>query len=113
MEPSNYCVRVVKPGMVSNLALRLNPGYFITDSFALSLPMRFQFNAGKGSFSHMLIGLRGELLFTDRLKTATGFPIVVVLRRRPTDRSRPSRRPRIPSAPRRTRSRARSACTPA
>lgn len=74
MEPSKYCVRVVKPGMVTNLAIRLNPGYFITRSFALSLPLRFQFNAGKGSMSHMLIGVRGEYMFTDQTK-ATGIPV--------------------------------------
>jgi hypothetical protein len=74
MEPSSYCVRVVKPGMVTNLAIRLNPGYFITRSFALSMPLRFQFNAGKGSLSHMLIGLRGELMINDQTK-ATGFPV--------------------------------------
>jgi hypothetical protein len=38
------------------------------------MPFRFQFNAGEGSFSHMLIGLRGELLFSE-MKSATGFPI--------------------------------------
>jgi hypothetical protein len=74
LEPSRYCVRVETPGVVSNLALRLNPGYFLSDSFALSLPMRFQFNAGEGPFSHMLIGVRGELLFS-AMKTATGFPV--------------------------------------
>jgi len=74
LEPSSYCVRVVKPGMVTNLAIRLNPGYWLTHSFALSVPFRFQFNAGKGSFSHMLIGLRGELMFSDQTK-ATGFPV--------------------------------------
>jgi hypothetical protein len=74
IEPSKYCARVTKSGFVSNLAIRLNPGYFISKSFALSLPIRFQFNAGKGSLSHMLIGLRGELSFSP-LETATGFPI--------------------------------------
>jgi hypothetical protein len=72
--PTKYCVRVETPGVVNNVALRLNPGYFLTDTFALSLPLRFQFDAGEGSFSHMLIGVRGELLFSP-MKTATGFPI--------------------------------------
>jgi hypothetical protein len=72
--PTKYCVRVETPGVVNNVALRLNPGYFLTDTFALSLPLRFQFDAGEGSFSHMLIGVRGELLFSE-MKTATGFPI--------------------------------------
>ena len=62
--PSKYCVRVEQPGMVANLALRANVGYFLSDSFALSLPLRFQFNAGTSSFSHMTLGLRGEYLFS-------------------------------------------------
>jgi hypothetical protein len=70
--PSKYCVRVEQPGIVANLALRGNIGYFLSDSFALSLPIRFQFNAGTSSFSHMLIGLRGEYLFSPAT-TATGF----------------------------------------
>ncbi|HMI93840.1 MAG TPA: hypothetical protein VK509_20845 [Polyangiales bacterium] len=70
--PSKYCVRVEQPGIVANLALRGNFGYFLSDSFALSLPLRFQFNAGTSSFSHMLIGLRGEYLFSPPT-TATGF----------------------------------------
>jgi hypothetical protein len=72
--PSKYCVRVEQPGVVSNIALRLNPGYFITDGFALSLPLRIQFNSGEGTMSNMLIGLRGELLFSEQ-KEATGFPV--------------------------------------
>ncbi len=72
--PSKYCVRVEQPGVVSNLALRFNPGYFITDSFALSLPIRIQFNSGEGSMSNMLVGLRGELLFSE-MTAPTGFPI--------------------------------------
>jgi hypothetical protein len=74
IEPTKYCVRVETPGIVNNLALRLNPGYFLSDSFAISLPIRFQFDAGQGSFSHMLIGVRGELLFSP-VTAATGFPI--------------------------------------
>jgi hypothetical protein len=70
--PSKYCVRVEQPGIVANLALRGNLGYFLSESFALSLPLRFQFNAGTSSFSHMLIGLRGEYLFSPAT-TATGF----------------------------------------
>jgi hypothetical protein len=75
-EPSKYCVRVETPGLVSNVALRLNPGYFLTETFALSLPLRFQFDAGEGSFSHLLIGLRGEILFS-KMTEPTGFPVSV------------------------------------
>ncbi|MGD8860555.1 MAG: hypothetical protein PVI30_11135 [Myxococcales bacterium] len=74
VEPSSYCARVETPGFVNNLALRINPGYFITDSFALSLPFRLQFDAGEGTMANMLIGLRGELLFS-AMEQATGFPI--------------------------------------
>jgi hypothetical protein len=73
-EPTSYCVRVEAPGFVSNLALRLNPGYFVTERFALSMPVRIQFKAGKGTLSHVLIGARGELLFT-KMDKATGVPI--------------------------------------
>jgi hypothetical protein len=73
-EPSKYCVRVETPGIVTNLALRLNPGYWITDTFALSLPFRLQFDSGEGTLSNMLIGLRGELMF-NKQEEATGFPI--------------------------------------
>lgn len=73
-QPSKYCVRVEQAGVVMNPALRLAPGYFITDTVAVSLPIRFQFDAGEGSLSHMLIGLRGELLFS-RMESATGFPV--------------------------------------
>jgi len=74
MEPSSYCARVPKSGFVVNPALRLNAGYFLSDTFALSIPFRFQFDAGKGSLSHMLIGLRGELLFSE-MESATGVPV--------------------------------------
>jgi hypothetical protein len=74
MEPSSYCVRVEAPGMVPNLAMRLNPGYFISHRFALSMPLRIQFSAGKGSLSHLLIGARGEYLFS-KMDKATGVPI--------------------------------------
>ena len=47
--PSNYCVRVQRAGFVSNLALRMAPGYFVTDYFAISIPIRIQFSAGESS----------------------------------------------------------------
>jgi hypothetical protein len=74
IEPTSYCARVSSEGFVPSVALRLNPGYFITDTFAVSLPIRFQFSAGEGSLSHMLIGIRGELMFR-KMEHATGFPI--------------------------------------
>lgn len=61
MTPSNYCVRVATPGFVPNLALRANLGYWVSDSIALSIPFRYQFAAGKGSLSHMLVGVRAEV----------------------------------------------------
>jgi hypothetical protein len=74
LEPSSYCVRVEKPGLVPNLALRLNPGYFVSKRFALSVPLRIQFAAGAGSMSHILVGLRGELLMS-KMDKATGVPV--------------------------------------
>jgi hypothetical protein len=73
-EPSSYCVRVEKTGFVTGMALRLNPGYFVSKRFALSVPVRIAFNAGKGSMANLLIGLRGEVLFSPMDK-ATGVPI--------------------------------------
>ncbi len=73
-EPSSYCVRVEKPGFVPALALRLNPGYFISKRFGLSLPVRIQFKAGKGTLANLLIGIRGEYLFSEMDK-ATGVPV--------------------------------------
>jgi hypothetical protein len=72
--PSSYCARVETPGMVPSLGLRLTPGYFLSNSFALSLPIRIAFDAGEGSFSRILVGLRGELLFSE-MTEATGFPV--------------------------------------
>ena len=74
IEPSSYCVRVAASGFVPGLALRLTPGYFITDSFALSLPLRFQLDSSGGAFGKVQVGLRGELLFSE-MDSATGFPV--------------------------------------
>lgn len=74
LTPSSYCARVAASGFVPNIAFRLNPGYFITDSFALSLPVRFALDSGEGSLSNLLIGLRGELLFSE-MESATGVPV--------------------------------------
>jgi hypothetical protein len=73
-EPSSYCVRVAASGFVPGLALRLTPGYFITESFALSLPLRFQLDSSGGAFGKIQLGLRGELLFSE-MDSATGFPV--------------------------------------
>ncbi len=62
--PSRYCVRVKAPGFVPGLALRSALGYFVTPRISLALIMRFQFSAGQGTFSHMLLGARGEYMFT-------------------------------------------------
>jgi hypothetical protein len=68
--PSAYCVRVAASGFVPSYALRLNVGYFLTESFALSIPVRLQFPFGKGA----TVGLRGELAFSEQ-KEATGVPV--------------------------------------
>jgi hypothetical protein len=74
LEPSSYCVRVAASGFVPGVALRLNPGYFITESFALSVPLRFQLASSGGAFGAIQVGLRGELLFSE-MDSATGFPV--------------------------------------
>ncbi len=62
--PSRYCVRVKKPGFVPGLALRGAFGYFVSQRLSLALITRFQFAAGVGTFSHMLLGGRIEYLLT-------------------------------------------------
>jgi len=74
IEPSSYCVRVAASGFVPGLALRLTPGYFVTESFAVSLPLRFQLDSSGGAFGKIQIGARGELLFS-KMDSATGFPV--------------------------------------
>jgi hypothetical protein len=74
LEPSSYCVRVAASGFVPGLALRLTPGYFITESFAVSLPLRFQLDSSGGAFGKIQLGVRGELLFSE-MDSATGFPV--------------------------------------
>jgi hypothetical protein len=73
-EPSTYCVRVAASGFVPGLALRLTPGYFITEGFAISLPLRFQLDSSGGPFGKIQLGLRGEVLFSE-MDSATGFPV--------------------------------------
>lgn len=63
--PSKYCVRVKQPGFVFTPALRLGLGYFIEESFALSVISRIQFSSGQGTMAGMLLGLRGEVLLVD------------------------------------------------
>ncbi|MFI5307606.1 MAG: hypothetical protein ACHQ53_09655 [Polyangiales bacterium] len=62
--PTKYCVRVKQPGFVPNPMLRLAVGHFILPRFALVGLMRFQFSHGNGGFSGILLGARGEYLFT-------------------------------------------------
>jgi hypothetical protein len=63
--PSRYCVRVKNPGFVPNLALRAAIGRFVTDRISVAAILRFQFSAGQGTLSHMLLGARGEYLLSD------------------------------------------------
>jgi hypothetical protein len=69
--PSKYCVRVKKPGFVPGMGLRMQVGYFLTEHFALAIPVRIQFGAGEGTLSSVLIGLRGEYQWLK--PKATGF----------------------------------------
>jgi hypothetical protein len=64
--PNKYCVRVKSPGFIPNLALRTAFGRFITPKISLAALLRFQFSAGKGTLSHMLIGARAEYMLTER-----------------------------------------------
>jgi hypothetical protein len=64
LDPSRYCVRVKKSGFATGLALRAAAGYFVTRDVSLALITRFQFSAGEGDFSHLLLGGRVEYMFT-------------------------------------------------
>ena len=69
LAPSRYCVRVKKPGFASALALRAAFGYFVTRDISLALITRFQFSAGVGDFSNLLLGARVEYVFTKTKST--------------------------------------------
>jgi hypothetical protein len=62
--PSQYCVRVNKSGFAPQAALRAAFGYFVTRDFSLAALTRFQFSAGQGTLSHLLLGVRAEYMFT-------------------------------------------------
>jgi hypothetical protein len=64
LRPSRYCVRVKSPGFAPQLAMRAAVGYFVTRDVSLALITRFQFSAGQGSMSHLLLGARAEYMFT-------------------------------------------------
>jgi hypothetical protein len=64
LRPSRYCVAVNKPGFAPQLAMRAALGYFVTRNVSLALITRFQFSAGLGTLSHLLLGLRAEYVFT-------------------------------------------------
>lgn len=64
LAPSRYCVRVKKAGFVPGLALRAAAGYFVTRDVSLAVITRFQFSAGEGEFSNLLLGARLEYMFT-------------------------------------------------
>ena len=64
LAPTRYCVRVKNAGFATGLALRAAAGYFITRDVSLAAIFRFQFSAGVGDFSNMLLGARLEYMFT-------------------------------------------------
>ncbi len=60
--PSRYCARVDPGGLIMSPALRLSLGYFLTERFAVAGVFRFQFEAGEGSLSAILLGGRAEFM---------------------------------------------------
>jgi hypothetical protein len=96
--PSSYCVRVPTSGFVNQVALKVAPGFFISDQFSLSLPIRFQFDHGQGSFAGLLLGLRGEVLFWSQ-EDATGFVAPSVFFGATYGQIQPKPPPRDPSRP--------------
>lgn len=67
----NQCVRVEQAGTLPTYAARLTLGYWIIPRFALAATVRFQFDAGEGSLSSLLIGLRAMYQLTE--PTGAGF----------------------------------------
>lgn len=53
-----FCVRLEQPGFLLAYALRFTVGYWIIPRIAAAATIRFQLDAGQGSFSNLLIGLR-------------------------------------------------------
>lgn len=72
-----YCVRLENPGLLPTYALRLELGYWIVPRFAVSGTVRFQFDAGRGTLSRLLLGLRGHVQLTT--PSATGLNANVFL----------------------------------
>jgi len=70
--PARYCARVNASGFVLTPAMRVTLGYFVLPRLSLAALLRYQFDAGEGTLSHILLGGRGEYLFIGGDK-ATGF----------------------------------------
>ncbi len=58
------CVRLETAGFVPTYALRFTVGYWIIPHFAVAATVRFQFDAGLGTLSNMLLGLRAQYQLT-------------------------------------------------
>ncbi len=72
-----YCVRVEQSGLVPTFALRATAGAYVTSRLGLAATVRYQLDAGQGSFAHMLLGLRGQYLLTP--PAPTGFQAAIFL----------------------------------
>ncbi len=66
-----YCVRLEQPGFLPAIGLRFTVGGWIIPRFGIAGTFRFQFNAGKGTLSNMMLGLRAMVQVTDPV--AEGF----------------------------------------
>lgn len=65
------CVRLEQSGTLPTYAARLTLGYWIIPRFAVAATIRFQFDAGEGSLSSLLLGLRAMYQLT--VPTGAGF----------------------------------------
>lgn len=66
-----YCVRLEQPGFLPAIGLRFTVGGWIIPRFGVAGTFRFQFDAGKGTLSNMMLGLRAMVQVTDPV--AEGF----------------------------------------
>ncbi len=72
-----YCVRVEQSGLVPAVALRATAGAYLTKRFGLAASVRYQLDAGQGSFANLLLGLRAQYLLTP--PASTGFQAAIFL----------------------------------
>jgi hypothetical protein len=70
--PTRYCARVDAAGFVMMPAMRVAIGYFVIPRLSVAAVLRYQFEAGDGTLSSILLGGRAEYMILGG-DTAKGF----------------------------------------